>query len=153
MNNAFNHPTAKLLVCERSGRWAVALRRELAASSVRVWETGTIGECQRELLENAASFVVVELLADNAKSFDAVLRLLTDVHRRFPAARVAVVGEPVASDCEAALREAGAVHVGDSLRRAGLLARLALRHMAGVPRPPQTLTERIRANLPWAKSA
>ena len=50
-----------------------------------------------------------------------------------------------------ALREAGAVHFLCSPRGVGLLARLACRHLAQIPSPPQTLTERIWTSLPWGE--
>jgi transcriptional regulator with GAF, ATPase, and Fis domain len=57
---------ARLIVCERTGRWAVALRRELAEAGVRVWETRTLADCWTELAESPASFLVLELGADVA---------------------------------------------------------------------------------------
>ena len=57
---------ARLIVCERTGRWAVALRRELADAGVRVWETRTLADCWNELAESPASFVVLELGGDVA---------------------------------------------------------------------------------------
>ena len=47
------------------------------------------------------------------------------------------------------MREAGAVDFVSSVRQVGLLARLACRHLAQVPPPQQSLTERIWAGLPW----
>jgi hypothetical protein len=137
---------AKLIVCERTGRWAVALRRELTETGVRVWETRTLADCRDELVENPASFVVVELGAN----VERVLRLLASQQRRFPAARVAVVAERSQADYDSLLREAGAVHVVCSPRHVGLLARLACRHLAEAPAPQQSLAERIWTGLPWA---
>ena len=56
---------------------------------------------------------------------------------------------PLPSPLSWLVREAGAVHVVDSVRQVELLARLACRHLAQVPPPQQTLTERIWAGLPW----
>ena len=142
-----NSAAAKLLVYERAGRWAVALRRDLAASGVRVWETRSLADCRQELLENPASFVVVEL----EKDIGGVLRFLALQQRRFPAARLAVAADRSLAECEAALREAGAVHFLCSPRGTAVLARLACRHLAEIPVPPQTLTDRIWASLPWGE--
>jgi hypothetical protein len=142
-----NPAAAKLVVCERTGRWATALRRELAASGVRVWETRSLADCRLELLEHTASFIVVEL----EKDIGGMLRFLAAERRRFPAARLAVAADRSLVECEAALREAGAVHFLCSPRGVGLLARLACRHLAQIPPPPQTLTERIWASLPWGE--
>ena len=146
MPTQFSEPSAaKLIVCERTGRWAVVLRRELAEEGVRVWETRTLTDCRAELAENPASFVVVEL----GKNAAGLLRLLANQPRQFPAARLAVVADRSRADYEGLMREAGAVHFLCSPRRVGLLARMACRHLAQAPPPQQGLAERIWASLPW----
>ena len=136
---------ARLIVCEHTGRWAVALRRELAEAGVRVWETRTLADCRKELAASPASFVVLELSDEPS----ALLRFLARQPREFPTARLAVVADELRADQEWLVREAGAVHFLCSPRQAGLLARLACRHLAQVPPPPQSLSERIWSSLPW----
>ena len=136
---------AKLIVCERSGRWAVALRRELAEAGVRVWETRTLADCRDELVANPASFAVIEL----GTNLGGLLRLLVRQPRQFPAARLAVVTDRAEADYEWLLREAGAVHFLCSPRQVAVLARLACRHLADVPPPQQSFAERIWMSLPW----
>jgi ActR/RegA family two-component response regulator len=136
---------ARLIVCERTGCWAVALRRELADAGVRVWETRTLADCFDELAESPASFAVLELRGDVAGLLCCLARQI----REFPRARVAVVADGHLADYEWLMREAGAVRFLCSPRRVGRLAQLALRHLAQVPPPPQNLTERIWASLPW----
>ena len=138
--------SAKLIVCERTGRWAVALRREVAETGVRVWETRSLADCRDELAANPASFAVIELGANVA----AVLRFLVRQQRQFPAARVAVVANRSQAGYEWLMREAGAVHFLCSSRDVAVLARLACRHLAEVPPQQQSLVERIWASLPWA---
>ncbi len=137
---------ARLIVCERTGRWAVALRRELAEAGVRVWETRTLDGCWSELAQSPTSFLVVELGGNVA----GLLGRMTRLPREFPAARLAVVADHALAGYEGLMREAGAVHFVSSPRQTGPLAQLACRHLAQVPPPPQSLTERIWANLPWA---
>jgi ActR/RegA family two-component response regulator len=141
-----NSSAAKLIVCERRGRWAAALRRELAEAGVRVWETRTLADCRDELVANPASFAVVEL----GTNLNGLLRLLARWPRRFPLARLAVVADRAQAGYEWLLREAGAVHFLSSPREVAVLARLACRHLAEMPPPQQTLAERIWAGLPWA---
>jgi hypothetical protein len=136
---------ARLIVCERRGRWAVTLRRELAGAGVRVWETRTLDDCWRELAESPSSFMVLELGGDMAELLGRMARQ----PREFPAARLAVVADRELAGYEGLMREAGAVDFLCSPRRVGSLAQLACRHLAHVPQPQQTLTERIWANLPW----
>jgi hypothetical protein len=165
----------------------VALRRELAATGVRVWETRTLAGCREELERSPASFVALEVAGD----LTGLLRFMVRQSRDFSAARLAAVagqgrGERDGKDKETSrqgdketyesrsaaespwprrpsplsslpsplswlVREAGAVHFVDSVRQVGLLARLAWRHLAQVPPPQQTLTERIWAGLPWGE--
>ncbi len=172
-------PAARLIVCERTGRWAVALRRELAGSGVRVWETRTLADCRGELSKSAASFAVVELGIGkrisgglSQFSFDengtvpfgsatvidlpvlgrhvaGLLRFLARQPREFPAVRLAVAADRELAGFEWLLREAGAVDFLCSPRQVGRLARAACRHLAQVSPPPQSLSERIWAGLPW----
>jgi len=51
------------------------------------------------------------------------------------------------------MQELGAADFICSVRKIGALARTACRHLAQVPPLPQSLTERIWANLPWGKGA
>jgi hypothetical protein len=140
---------ARLIVCERTGRWAVALRRELADAGVRVYETRAVADCWYMLAESPGSFLVVELTATNA---EALLHRLVRQQRDFPLARVAVVADRDLAAYEWLLREAGAVHFTCSPRRLRALADLACRHLAQVPAPQQSLAERIWAGLPWKEA-
>ncbi|MHC4180462.1 MAG: hypothetical protein ACYSWU_23415, partial [Planctomycetota bacterium] len=72
---------ARLIVCERSGRWAVGLRRELAAGEVRVYETRNLADCWEMLAEAPASFVIVELSAGGVA---ALLRQMASLEREYP---------------------------------------------------------------------
>ena len=74
------------------------------------------------------------------------------LEREFPLARVAVVAERRLAACQWLLREAGAVHFVTSSRQAGPLAELACRHLANVPTPSQSTSDRIWAALPWEES-
>ena len=144
-----NAVPSRLLVCERTGCWAVTLRRELAEVGVRVWETRTLDYCWRELATSPASFVIVELSGD----LGALLRRLARLGGEYPAARAAVVADRPLAQYEWLLREAGAVHFLCTPRQVGPLAQLACRHLAQVPPPQQSLTERIWATLPWGERA
>ena len=119
----------------------------LADLGVRVWETRTLADCGKELAASPASFAVLELSGEPA----AVLRFLARQPREFPAARLAVAADGSRAGDEGLLREAGAVHFLSSPRQAGLLARLACRHLAQAPPPLQGLSERIWSGLPWAR--
>ena len=131
---------ARLITCERSGRWAAALRRELAGGAVRVYETRSLAECWEALAEPPAAFVVVEL---TAAGVEELLRRMVRLGRDFPRARVAVVADRPLAGYEWLLRSSGAVHFTCSPRQFGPMAQLACRHLAQVPPPQQSFTERI----------
>jgi len=88
---------ARLLVCEATGGWAIALRRELAGLRLRVHETRSVVEAWAELARAPASFLVVELSRASVEPF---LERLAWLEQDYPLARVAVVAERALEDCE-----------------------------------------------------
>ena len=104
-------------------------------------------EAWAALTETPAAFLIAEALPEN---LDHLLRRMAWFSRDFPQSRIAVVGPREMARCEWVLREAGAVHFLTSPRRLTPLAGLVVRHLAGVPVPSQTMTQRIWASLPWA---
>ena len=136
----------RLIVCERLGRWAAGLRRELGGADVRPQETRGMADCWGVLAEAPASLAVVELTTAGAGE---LLGRMAWLPQDFPLARVAVVADRSLADCGWLMREAGAVYFTCSPRRLGPLARLACRHLAQAPAPQQTVEQRIWASLPW----
>ncbi|MBN2024766.1 MAG: hypothetical protein JW809_18450 [Pirellulales bacterium] len=143
-----NARAGQLLVCERAGRWAAAIRREWKGQCALV-PTENLDACWRRLAEAPSSFVAVELTAEN---LDPLIERLSQLSRAYPLARVAVVGQSEATEHQWLLREAGAVHVVASRRHAGGLARLARRHLDRAPQPPKDAITQIRSRLPWRPS-
>ncbi len=142
--------SARLIVCEGSGRWAVAMRRESGELGLPICETRNFDECWRMLDEAPASFVIIEVsAADLAESLRRIGRLA----REFPLARAAGVADRSLGELEWPLREAGAVHFVCSPRQLGPLVPLVRRHIQRAPDPPSTVVQRIRAGLPWKKHA
>jgi hypothetical protein len=146
------HPAAgdngpRIIVSERSGRWAVALRRELGPGS-RILETRSIAECWACLSKTPASLVVVEL---NAGNVDTLLGRMARREREYPRVRVAVFADRRLAGYEWLLREAGAAVFLSSPRRAAVLADLARRHLARHPVEAVETCEAILAALPWKR--
>lgn len=137
---------ARFIVCERTGQWAVALRRELPRPDVYLHQTRSVSECWELLGRYPASFLVVELTRANA---DALLDRMAWLERDFPLARVAVVAQRSLGIYEQLIRQAGAVHFTSSLRDLRPLACLACRHLDQAPRPQRSVTEQIWDSLPW----
>ncbi|MGA2621664.1 MAG: hypothetical protein ABSF26_29030 [Thermoguttaceae bacterium] len=138
----------RLIVCEQTARWSLVLRRELTLAGVRVWETRSLAEAWESLARTPAAVLVVEISRVNLAG---LLERMAWFSRDFPLARLAVVAPRALAGCEWLLREAGAVHFVTSPRRLGPLAELAIRHLATLPPPQQTLVERIWAGLPWGR--
>ena len=125
----------------------MALRRELAGTGVRLLETRTLADASQALESTPAAFLVLELAAD---AVEPVLRQVIRLARDFPAARAAVVAPHALAAWRWPACEAGAVYFAASRRQLAPLARMIVRHLAELPPPQQTLTERIWASLPWA---
>ena len=149
---------ARLVVCERTGRWAAALRGVIGrlvgrgeggthfAHKLRVYETRSLGECWAMLADSPASILVVEL---TPAALDPLLERMASMEREYPLARVAIVAERPLAPCEWLLREAGAVYFTTSPRALAPLADLVRRHLDEAPLPCLEMTERIWATLPW----
>jgi hypothetical protein len=135
---------ARVIVCERTGKWAVALRRTLAG----VCETRSIPECWDMLARCPASMVVVELSRAN---LEPLLARMAIFERECPLSRIAVVADRGFRACEWLFREAGAVHFLTSPRELAPLARAIRRHLDQAPAPQQSLAEEIWARLPWGR--
>jgi hypothetical protein len=145
---AYQAKPGRLLVCERTGRWAVALRHELVDVGLRVWETRSLDDCRTLLGESPASFVVLEL---SLSKIEETLNFIRNWQAEFPLFRFAVAADRDLAAYKWLLLEAGAIDFICSVRKIEILAQMACRHLAQVPPLPQSLSERIWANLPWGK--
>lgn len=130
-----------LIVCEKLGAWAVALR----GKGLKIRETRSLAECKDELRTGKVAFACLELTPTNT---DPLLAFLVDVAFCFPRTRVAVMSQPPLRPLEGLLREAGAIHVTHSPRHLAVLLRLAQRHLQRAE-PNGTLREQIWQRLPW----
>jgi hypothetical protein len=142
--------TARLILCEKSGRWAVALRRALGPEQHVLRQTRSLAECGRELAAAPASLVAIECTSDN---LDKAALAINEWATRYPHSRLAAFLDSSLTAAESLLREAGASAVIDSPRQAPALARLALRHLARAPAGDLPFAESIRHRLPWARWA
>lgn len=136
----------RVIVYERSGRWAAALRPQMPLE-ILLAETRSLGECAAELVRSPGSLLALEVTARNLA---AVVDLLSGLNRRDPLARALVlVGDGLAAS-EDLLREAGAVHFVTSIRAAGALKQVFENHFRRVPLPPKNLAGSVWESLPWA---
>lgn len=140
---------AQVILCEKSGRWAAALRRALGKQLVPMAETRSIAQCGAALRSAPASLVALEVTSAN---LDAALGLIVHARREDSAARIVVLLDAGAESAESLLREAGGMDVLLTPRDASRLAGLAVRHLALAPRQELGLRQQIAERLPWKRS-
>lgn len=139
-----------LILCERTSRWALALRRTSPAALERIRETRSLAEGRQLLEDSPASFVALELAPPR---IDAVLNFLARLERDFPLARAAVLANRELADYQWLARELGAVDFRVSPRWLGSLAEIALRHLALAPPANVSFEEKVLASLPWGQAS
>jgi hypothetical protein len=137
---------ARLVVCEKTSRWAVALRRELASQSVRVYESRSLTDCRRELEQSPASVIALEITPGNAASAG---EWIERVSREFPKARFLVLGASEVRLWEWWMREAGAIAAAFSPRELAPIVKMARRHLAAAPEEELSFREQVRRRMPW----
>jgi len=138
----------RIVVCERTGWWAVVVRRELGPADRRVHEVRSLDDAGAMLARAPGSFAVVELAVGCIEPvFDWLVRLPRD----FPWTRAAVVADRALAGCGDLLRQAGAVHFVASPRQVRPLVEMAARHLAALP-APAGLAQQVWASLPWGRN-
>ncbi len=156
---------ARIIVCERNGQWAAALRRTITASVTsvgplqlqnylkrgdnwysRICETRSLSECWEETERHPASLIVLELTEANAK---AVALGLANVVKRFYHCRVVAVMKYSLSEYALLMREAGAVCTVLSPREMETVVAIAQLHFAEQPEPIRDFRALVMAALPW----
>ena len=137
--------TTGIILCERTGRWARALRRELGDFDVSITETRGMSDCRQELTAAPASVVAIE--ASDA-SLNALLAFLIGQPQEFPQACVIALADGDQQHRQWLLRGAGAVHFVRSPRDMAPVVEIARRHLAPfLPQP--SLVERILTEIDW----
>lgn len=141
---------ASLILCEKSSRWAAAFRRELrkgrSQPGLRITQTRSLPQCQREL--EAAPYSIAALEA-TPQNLVAVAKSLASWRELFPHARFIALAQRGLEPHELLLREMGATHVTCSPRSPAPLLRVIRRHLARAPPQQLTLDEAIWNRLPW----
>ena len=141
---------SSLIICERTGRWAVAFRRALGDRRNAITESRSLAACAAQLAAQPASVVAIEVTAAN---LERVLAAVSAWQRRHPQCRiVALVAEGLGA-AEDLLREAGAVGVLHRAREVPQAAKLVVRHVDAAPSDDVPLEQAIVSRLPWSKGA
>lgn len=145
---------AGLIICEQTRRWTVAVGHALrsagkAAQQGMLYQVRRLEEIDEPLAEAPGSVVAVEVTSANLAE---ALSWLSRLEQRDRWARSVALVTPETSTQHWTLREAGARLALDSPRQVQSLVDFIAWHLARVPAPQQTETERIRNRLPWNKT-
>src|SRR5262245_5819094 len=127
------HAPTTWLICERTGRWAAALRVELSRtrahnSAHQIRETRSLAELEVAIQEQVPSFVLLETWPGNVDQVLSLLAKFASSRTRFAA--LLEWGDETTRNCQLttdALLEAGAVEVIDASRQLGSVVRIAER--------------------------
>jgi hypothetical protein len=137
---------AHVIVCERTGNWAAALRAWLPAGSSEIWQTRSLVESRARLCEAPSSVVAVECSAERVVEVCGWLR---EAAIEFPRMRAVVLAEPGSRVAECVWRASGAQQIVDSPQRLDRLARWIVRHLDQIPRPPRSPRQWTWERMPW----
>jgi len=142
--------TCRLIVCEKTNRWASALRSALGRSALVVAETRSLAGCDSALAEAPESVVAIEVTAANV---DQVVDFVVQTGCRFPRALVVALLTEDSASAGRLMQEAGAIDVIGSVLEVPRIARLARRHHAAAPPPELDFHELVRQRMPWSARA
>jgi len=143
-------PPCRLILCEKSSRWAAAFRAALGQSQPQIIETRSLPGCEEALAASPASCVAIEITAAN---LEAALDFVQQTSARYPNAAVIALLSPESLTTAPLLREAGAIDVATSVLAAPRLARLTQRHSNLAPSEPLTARQFVAERLPWPSHA
>jgi hypothetical protein len=138
-------PKCHLIVCEKTGQWATALR-VIAPSAPALVETRSLTAAQDALAGAPASCVALLATPDNLAS---VVAFIQEGGRRYSLARFVGLLNPEDITLETMLREAGAIDVICSVLDLPRLSGVAERHAARTPRTEASVVEWVQARMPW----
>jgi DNA-binding NarL/FixJ family response regulator len=140
--------TSELIVLERDGEWAAALRREFDDATVRVVETRSWDETWEILAQSPSTLVAAELSASNPQR---MLAALARAERRHPQAAIIVLADRRMAAYRDLLLEAGALNFITSPRRLHEVRGILKRRASRFDTTARDRLDEIRDNLPWSE--
>lgn len=141
---------ARFIICEKSNQWAIAFRRCLRSTAVRVYETRSLDQCYAQLVAAPKSLIGVEVTPEQV---ERQIRWLWKTRRVFPDAWAIVLGYRGLEPADWMLREAGALYVLHSRRNIDPTARLVQRIVDPDEAGPTGTRRKVWAQLPWSSAA
>jgi hypothetical protein len=142
-------PACRLIVCEKTNHWAIALRGALANGETRIIETRSLPGCEEALAQSPQSVVAIEVTAHNLPS---VVEFIPQIDQQFPQAIMVGLLQEDLAGAESLLREAGAIDTIASVLDAPRIARLAQRQARRSPRQEVELSDFVADLMPWGQS-
>src|SRR6185503_13444690 len=139
-------PVVRLIVCEKTSRWAVALRQVLRGRPPQIIETCSLTSSMSALAAAPASFVVLDVRENKIAT---ALEWLDQAGRRFSLARLVVALRPEMAVTEVLFREAGAIDVLFATQQAASVARQAQRQLGQIPAEQLNLCQWLAERMPW----
>ncbi|MCU0871561.1 MAG: hypothetical protein MUE50_04385 [Pirellulaceae bacterium] len=136
-----------LVVCERTGTWAAAMRRALGLLSGPC-ETRSWAACLREVQARPAALVALEIAPENA---EAACGRVAYVTQRFPRVRVVLLADRNLRPFQWLLREAGAVDILFSLGDLPRLQPILRRFGEQMPSSRLGFRDQVWSRLPWPR--
>lgn len=134
--------TARIIVCETTNKWAVALRRQLRRDGdPPICETRGLEDCWGEAAASSASVAIFEITWTNLERIAATL---PKYRAQLPRTRTMVVGQRCLSASEWLMRELGAAHAVFSRRDVRSLVTVIRRYFERV-----SVEQPSEANAPW----
>jgi hypothetical protein len=140
--------SAVLIVCESSGRWAAAVRRQWPCRDL-LHETRSAAECLERLEQFPESLAVVELVPAR---IDAGLNLLAAIAFDFRKAACVVATSPLLARYEWLARECGALTFVTAERQLRKFAQPVEGYFAARDSGRPKLETEIWSQLPWSKT-
>lgn len=137
---------AQLIVCEKRGLWAAALRWHQGPYRIAIQETRSLIDARSELQKTPGGIVALEATAANV---EGVLRLLLESRLAWPQSRILVLLTYEVCSCNELFWEAGAAYVVVSPRRLDLVMRFVQKCLAMQQPPEMTTRELVWSRLPW----
>jgi DNA-binding NarL/FixJ family response regulator len=137
-----------LIVLERDGNWAAAVRREFDDAIFPIVEARSWDETWKVVDKMPAALVAAELSAADP---ERMLAVLSRIERRHPQAAVVVLADRRFAPYRDLLLEAGALHFITSPRRLHEIRGIVKRRAARFGITARDRLDEIRTNLPWSE--
>ena len=144
----------RLIVCERTGKWASALCRTLPDQGRWIFQTRSLKQLRDAASSHPISLILIEVRTRNllaaAEMFEQLRRSHPRCHLIAAAGNRYHGNRPATSLAEWVLREIGVSQWIWSQRQIAIVCRLWSRHCRLHPPVEQTLRQQIVQGLPWS---